>query len=227
MMHRVDLSGPMTGIPDFNYPAFNAEEKRIRALGYFVENPAVNMVYRGAPWEAFMRDGIKRLMDCDILALLPGWERSRGANIERGLAITLGMRVVDAEALPPPDFVCKCRTIQFTCCSVPSDNDPFVCRRLAGMPAYLSRGINWQPHARRSKRSPHSPTSLPAVSVWTCSRSPSKPFPRAALLRKRHVRRLLQRNRPICRSVASKPDRRRPHSTWRRRRTLDRGCSSR
>ena len=34
---------------------------------------------------------IKRLMDCDILALLPGWERSRGANIERNLAITLGM----------------------------------------------------------------------------------------------------------------------------------------
>ncbi|HHW2788208.1 TPA: DUF4406 domain-containing protein [Pseudomonas aeruginosa] len=138
MMHRVYLSGPMTGIPDFNYPAFNAEEKRIRALGYFVENPAVNMVYRGAPWQTFMRDGIKRLMDCDILALLPGWERSRGANIERNLAITLGMHVVDADALPAPDFVCKCRAIQFTCCSVPSDNDPFVCRRLAGMPAYLS-----------------------------------------------------------------------------------------
>ncbi|HCF9618467.1 TPA: DUF4406 domain-containing protein [Pseudomonas aeruginosa] len=32
MRHRVYLSGPMTGIPDFNYPAFNAEEKRIRAL---------------------------------------------------------------------------------------------------------------------------------------------------------------------------------------------------
>ncbi|HCF9557714.1 TPA: DUF4406 domain-containing protein [Pseudomonas aeruginosa] len=32
MKHRVYLSGPMTGIPDFNYPAFNAEEKRIRAL---------------------------------------------------------------------------------------------------------------------------------------------------------------------------------------------------
>ncbi|MDQ4172605.1 DUF4406 domain-containing protein [Pseudomonas aeruginosa] len=82
--------------------------------------------------------GYKRLMDCDILALLPGWERSRGANIERNLAITLGMHVVDAEALPAPDFVCKCRAIQFTCCSVPSDNDPFVCRRLADMPAYLS-----------------------------------------------------------------------------------------
>ncbi|MGC3515507.1 DUF4406 domain-containing protein [Pseudomonas aeruginosa] len=112
MMRRVYLSGPMTGIPEFNYPTFNAEEKRIRALGYMVENPAVNMVYRGSPWETFMRDGIKRLMDCDILALLPGWERSRGANIERGLAITFGMHVVDAEALPAPDFVCKCRAIQ-------------------------------------------------------------------------------------------------------------------
>ncbi|MEB6163948.1 DUF4406 domain-containing protein [Pseudomonas aeruginosa] len=132
MMHRVYLAGPMTGLPDFNYPAFNAEERRIRALGYLVENPASNMVYRGSPWETFMRDGIKRLMDCDILALLPGWERSRGANIERGLAITLGMHVVDAVALPAPDFVCKCRAIQFTCCSVPSDNDPFVWRSTGG-----------------------------------------------------------------------------------------------
>ncbi len=48
------------------------------------------------------------------------------------------MHVVDAEALPEPDFVCKCRAIQFTCCGIPSDNDPFVCRRLAGIPAYKS-----------------------------------------------------------------------------------------
>ena len=170
-MHRVYLSGPMTGIADFNYPAFNAEEKRIRALGYIVENPAVNMIYRGSPWEAFMRDGIKRLMDCDILALLPGWERSRGANIERNLAITLGMHVVDAEALPEPDFVCKCRAIQFTCCGIPSDNDPFVCRHTS------PRRINWQSHVKPSSRSQRSPTSLLAASGWTCSRSPSKPFP--------------------------------------------------
>ncbi|MBN5514128.1 DUF4406 domain-containing protein [Pseudomonas paraeruginosa] len=138
MMHRVYLAGPMTGLPDFNYPAFNAEEKRIRALGYFVENPAVNMIYRGSPWETYMRDGIKRLMDCDILALLPGWERSRGANIERNLAITLGMLVVDAEALPEPDFVCKCHGNMYHCCWAPSDNDPFICRRQSGMPAYQS-----------------------------------------------------------------------------------------
>ncbi|HFH2590437.1 DUF4406 domain-containing protein [Pseudomonas aeruginosa] len=33
MMRRVYLSGPMTGIPEFNYPAFNAEEKRISTGG--------------------------------------------------------------------------------------------------------------------------------------------------------------------------------------------------
>ena len=33
---RVYVAGPMTGLPDFNYPAFNAEAQRLRGLGYQV-----------------------------------------------------------------------------------------------------------------------------------------------------------------------------------------------
>jgi hypothetical protein len=34
------ISGPMGGLPGFNYPAFNFAAKRLRDLGYNVLNPA-------------------------------------------------------------------------------------------------------------------------------------------------------------------------------------------
>ena len=37
-MKRIYIAGPMTGLPDFNYPAFNAAAARMRALGFEVEN---------------------------------------------------------------------------------------------------------------------------------------------------------------------------------------------
>lgn len=40
MIKRIYLAGPMTGLPEFNYPAFHAEAARLRGLGYQVENPA-------------------------------------------------------------------------------------------------------------------------------------------------------------------------------------------
>ena len=36
---RIFVSGPMTGYPDLNRPAFDAAEKRLTAQGHFVINP--------------------------------------------------------------------------------------------------------------------------------------------------------------------------------------------
>lgn len=48
--NRVYVAGPMTGIPDFNYPAFNAVADQLRAQGYEVENPADHGIVEGAQW---------------------------------------------------------------------------------------------------------------------------------------------------------------------------------
>lgn len=61
-MQRIYLSGPMTGLPDYNYPAFNAEAARLRALGYTVENPAENPPVPGHVWELYMRAAIHKLL---------------------------------------------------------------------------------------------------------------------------------------------------------------------
>lgn len=101
-MKRIYLSGPMTGLPDYNYPAFNAEAARLRALGYNVENPAENPLPADAPWHMCMRDAIRQLLTCDTVAFLPGWQVSRGANVEIELAGHLKMGVIQASGIVSP-----------------------------------------------------------------------------------------------------------------------------
>lgn len=98
-MKRIYLSGPMTGIPLDNYPAFIDAAETLRKQGYAVTNPAEIRLHDDATWEDYMRADIKELCDCCTVALLPGWENSKGANIEARLAIQLGMRVVELETL--------------------------------------------------------------------------------------------------------------------------------
>lgn len=101
-MQRIYLSGPMTGLKDFNYPAFNAEAARLRALGYNVENPAENPLPADAPWHMCMRAAIRQMLTCDTVAFLPGWQTSRGANVEVELAGHLKMAVIQASDIVSP-----------------------------------------------------------------------------------------------------------------------------
>lgn len=101
-MKTIYLSGPMTGLPDWNFPAFNAEAKRLRELGYVVVNPAeVNPDFE-LPWEECLRQDIKALCDCDTLALLPGWMDSKGAHLELHIAHRIGLKIVAAADIVAP-----------------------------------------------------------------------------------------------------------------------------
>lgn len=95
-MTRIYLSGPMTGKPDLNFPAFNAEAARMRALGFDVVNPAEVNPDAGMAWDQCMRADIKALCDCDTLALLPGWMESKGAHLELHIAHRIGIKIVAA-----------------------------------------------------------------------------------------------------------------------------------
>lgn len=93
-MKRVYIAGPMTGLPEFNYPAFNAAAAELRAAGYHVENPAENPEPASGTWAAYMRMAIAQLVTCDAIYLLPGWAKSRGAKVEVELAQTLGIELM-------------------------------------------------------------------------------------------------------------------------------------
>lgn len=93
---RVYVSGGMSGLPDLNFPAFHRAASSLRASGYEVVNPAEMDAADTAPkeWHEYLRRDIKALMDCDAIAMLPGYEKSKGARLEKHNAEELGMRVI-------------------------------------------------------------------------------------------------------------------------------------
>ena len=86
----VYISGPMTGFPAYNIPAFTAAEKMLRERGLDVVNPAtLNKKEHVGVWNVCMRNDISHLPRCDAILMLPGWEQSSGAVCERTVAMML------------------------------------------------------------------------------------------------------------------------------------------
>lgn len=109
---KVYLAGPMTGIPQFNIPAFDAAAAHLRGETYWdgitdgyieVVSPAelddatiraismdspngdiATIETHGQTWGDFLARDVKLLADggFDAIVVLPGWERSRGARLE-------------------------------------------------------------------------------------------------------------------------------------------------
>lgn len=84
----------MTGLPDLNFPLFHAEARRLRASGHDVVNPAEINVDPTKGWQDCMRADIAELVKCKAIAMLPGWQQSRGATLEHHIAMQLGLRVI-------------------------------------------------------------------------------------------------------------------------------------
>src|SRR5579859_7468596 len=117
---RIYLAGPMQGIPDFNFPRFNAVAKALRQGGHEVFNPAEKDIERhggtniavgnksGSLEEAKKNHGFSLrqalhedleyiTLTADTIAMLPGWEKSNGAQAEHRTAVALqseGMEIL-------------------------------------------------------------------------------------------------------------------------------------
>ena len=97
------VSGPMSGRPEHNFPAFAEAARRLREARYPVVSPheitlADGEVPGSRPWEDYLReDLIEMLRLARGVAVLPGWEGSRGAALEVYVAQQLGMEVRPVE----------------------------------------------------------------------------------------------------------------------------------
>lgn len=99
---RYYVAGPMTNVEDWNFPAFHEAARRLRLLGHEVINPADNDNGDTSHDRAhYMRQDIGHVLAVEGVAVLPGWQNSRGAKLEVLLAIELGLPIIDAETLEP------------------------------------------------------------------------------------------------------------------------------
>jgi hypothetical protein len=116
-MKKIYLAGPMRGIPEFNFPMFMKASKHLRAAGYEVFNPAESdnehhgtdiskgnkagdEALAAAQFGFSLREALERdttwiCRHADAIALLPGWERSKGATAERALGEALGLTIIE------------------------------------------------------------------------------------------------------------------------------------
>lgn len=104
-MPSIYIAGPMSGYPEFNFPAFFAAQKKYEAEGWNVFNPAAKdsesdvkkdesfatgdaatLVKNGWDYrDAFSWD-CNAIIYGDAIHMLPGWEFSPGASAEHAVA---------------------------------------------------------------------------------------------------------------------------------------------
>lgn len=91
----VYISGKITGTDDYE-ERFAKAEKKLSREGFIPVNPLdipVNCNNGKPSWSDYMREDIKRLVDCDIIYMMKGWKESKGARLEHHIATVLGMGV--------------------------------------------------------------------------------------------------------------------------------------
>lgn len=102
---KLYLAGPMRGYPQDNHPAFAEAAARLRAMGHDVHSPHEHDAEGGfipevdAGTKTYMKYDLPRLLSQDVVAVLPGWEKSAGARIEIFVAQACGMPIYTVESL--------------------------------------------------------------------------------------------------------------------------------
>jgi hypothetical protein len=88
-MAKVYISGPMTGIPDLNFPAFEAAAKTLREMGHEPVSPSD--LPQSAPYPDMLKNAIRVMLNCDQILMLEGWQKSKGAKVELYVAEAVGI----------------------------------------------------------------------------------------------------------------------------------------
>jgi nucleoside 2-deoxyribosyltransferase len=97
---RCYLSGPISIAPDTYEHDFACATTVLRANGFVVVSPVeMNSDDPHYTWLDFMRDDLRLILQCDLIAVLPNWENSPGARAEVSLALSLGMPVFDTQTM--------------------------------------------------------------------------------------------------------------------------------
>lgn len=91
---NVYISGPMTGIDNFNYPAFFDAENKLALAGHNPINPA--RLPAGLTYREYLDTDLEIIaIMADAIIQLPGWQQSKGAVEEYKLAVKLNLEIME------------------------------------------------------------------------------------------------------------------------------------
>lgn len=102
------LAGPMRGYDQYNFPAFLTTAAVLRSRGFKIMSPADKDLREGLdptrPLEeqdfdlgAAFRWDIKTIVESNGIILLPGWEASAGAGVERITALFCDLEIYEVD----------------------------------------------------------------------------------------------------------------------------------
>ena len=88
------IAGKITGFPKGDVKdKFNTMAQQLSGMGYHVVKP--DGVYDDTKtWNDAVKNDIRKMLECDEVHLLSDWQDSRGAQLERDIALRLGMQVI-------------------------------------------------------------------------------------------------------------------------------------
>jgi hypothetical protein len=107
------LAGPMSGKPQFNFPAFDEAEQDLHTMGIICVSPA-RLASReerlkslsspdGLPdafgldynedWKLWLSRDLRIVMEVQAIVCLPGWQYSKGARLETYVGSQLGKQL--------------------------------------------------------------------------------------------------------------------------------------
>lgn len=112
------VAGPMSGYPEFNFPAFNRAAEKYRHLGYNVFNPADKsgeaavvthssfgegddkaLLASGWSFEDAYKWDTDRVITARAIYMLKGWEASPGARGEHAVAMAMKSKYPEYEII--------------------------------------------------------------------------------------------------------------------------------
>ena len=88
---KLYISGPIKGIEDYR-KIFLRVEEHLTDQGHEVVNPVTIPHNHEETYEAYMKEDIKALLECDAIFMIWGWKDSKGAQFEHETARMCGLK---------------------------------------------------------------------------------------------------------------------------------------